>query len=164
MTIAHNPLGVSLPVSDLLPPEEDVTSLLPGPISLHTQLTERLAADTPGALLVIGLLHGDGAETTTAGNRAVVTTIVARSVRGDDWLGRSGPDQLALVLGGGISGAVTAAARVIGEISALGRPGLGVCAGVSLLEAGVPAREVLRRARTALEAACAAGSGAVSVR
>ena len=163
MAITHNPL-----VSDLLPPEEDVTSLLPGPISLYTQISERLSAsdtcDAPASLLVIGLLHRDGAEPTVTGNRAAATTVVARSVRGDDWLGRSGPDQLALLLGGGIHGAVTAAARVIGEIGALGLPGLGVCAGVTLLEPGVPAREVLRRATTALEAACATGSGAVSVR
>ncbi len=44
MSIAHNPLSVSLPISSLLPPEDDVTSLLPGPNSVSAYLAERLAA------------------------------------------------------------------------------------------------------------------------
>ncbi|WP_041241285.1 hypothetical protein [Geodermatophilus obscurus] len=42
--IAHNPVPVSLPVSALLPPEDDVTSLLSGPNSVSAHLAERLAA------------------------------------------------------------------------------------------------------------------------
>ena len=61
MSIAHNPLSVSLPVPLLLPLEDDVTSLLPGPNSVSAHLAERLAAtpDVPGALIVLGLLRRD---------------------------------------------------------------------------------------------------------
>jgi hypothetical protein len=163
MTSTPDPLGVSLPVSLLLPPEDDVTSLLPGPNSVTAQLTERLAAEAevPAALVLVGLLRADGTEAATAGNLAAATVVLARSVRGDDWLGRSGPAQYALLLGGGLPGAMTAAARVVSAISALGIPGLGVCAGVTLLEAGTPPREVLRRAAAGLASATAAGPGAV---
>jgi predicted Rossmann-fold nucleotide-binding protein len=65
--------------------------------------------------------------------------VVARSVRGDDWLGRSGPAQYALLLSGGLPGAMAAAARVVGAIGALGVPGLGVCAGVTLLASATAA-------------------------
>ncbi|MGY1642839.1 hypothetical protein ACI782_17170 [Geodermatophilus sp. SYSU D00703] len=163
MSLARNPLGVSLPVSLLLPPEDDVTSLLPGPNSVTAQLAERLAAaaEVPGALVLVGLLREDGTEAATPGSLARTTVVMARSVRGDDWLGRSGTAQYALLLSGGLQGAMTAAARVVGGISALDVPGLGVCAGVTFLEAGTPPREVLRRAADALAAATAAGAGAV---
>ena len=44
--MAQDPLSVSL----LLPPKDDVTSLLPGPNSVSAHLAERLAAtpDVPG--------------------------------------------------------------------------------------------------------------------
>ncbi|MGY1635468.1 hypothetical protein ACI78V_02300 [Geodermatophilus sp. SYSU D00742] len=157
LTRAVSPVGA--------PPQDDVTSLLPGPDSVLAHLTERLAAATevPGALIVIGLLRGDDTGPAAATSRATATATVARSVRGDDWLGRSGPDEFALLLGGGLGGAMTAAARVVRAVSALATTGLGVCAGVTVLEAGVPAEDVLRRARAGLAAATAAGTGAVCV-
>ncbi|MGY1688915.1 hypothetical protein [Geodermatophilus sp. SYSU D01105] len=163
MAIAHNQLGVPLPVSALLPPEDDVTSLLPGPNSVTAHLGERLAAvaEVPGALVLVGLLGEDGTRAVLPGSLAAATVVVARSVRGDDWLGRSGPAEYALLLSGGLSGAMTAAARVVAAISALEVPGLGVCAGVTLLEAGTSPGEVLRRATDALGSATAVGAGAV---
>jgi hypothetical protein len=163
MPMAHNRLRVSLAASPLLPPEDDVTSLLPGPNSVTAHLTERLAAaaDVPGALVLVGLLRQDGTAATTPGSLAAATAVLARSVRGDDWLGRSGPAQYALLLSGGLQGAMTAAARVVGAISGLDVPGLGVCAGVTLLESGTTPRKVRGRATTALASATAAGPGAV---
>jgi sarcosine oxidase gamma subunit len=153
---------VSDPTIALAPPQDDVTSLLPGPDAVMAQLTARLAAvdDAPCCLVVLRLHRPDDAATS---GLAAATSIVARSVRGDDWLGHTGPDEFALLLGGGLGGAMTAAARVVGAVSALGSTGLGVCAGVTVLEAGLPAREVLRRAHAGLTAAAAAGTGAVCV-
>ncbi|MGY1624172.1 hypothetical protein ACI789_18395 [Geodermatophilus sp. SYSU D00965] len=163
MSFATAPHGVPLPDSLCLPPEDDVTSLLPGPGSVTAQLTERLAtgAKVPGALVLVGLLRADGTEAVTAGSLAAATVVLARCVRGDDWLGRTGPAQYALLLGGGLPGAMTAAARVVRAISALRTPGLGVCAGVALLEAGMTPQEVLRRAAAGLASATAVGPGAV---
>jgi hypothetical protein len=161
MAIAHNPLGVSLPVSDLLPPEDDVTSLLPGPNSVLAHLTERLAADAPGALLVVGLLRRDDTWSTAVSSLAAATSVVARSLRGDDWLGRSGPNEFAVLLSGTAEAAQTAATRLAGTITGLGIPGLGACAGVAALEAGQTARETMRRAYLSLHTARSTGPGTV---
>ncbi|MFW3172545.1 hypothetical protein [Geodermatophilus sp. CPCC 206100] len=165
MDTAYDPTTAYRSVTSVLPPEPDVTSLLPGPDSVLAHLAERLAVveEIPDCLIVLGLHRPDVDGPAAAGCLAAATSIVASSVRGDDWLGRSGPNEFALVLSGGIHGAVTAAARVVGAISRLGVPGLGVCAGVTLLVPGVPAREVLLRATTALANATAAGTGAVCV-
>ncbi|MGY1631550.1 hypothetical protein ACI784_07575 [Geodermatophilus sp. SYSU D01186] len=144
------------------PPQDDVTSLLPGPDAVLAHLAQRLAAvdDVPGCLVVLRVREpGDAAPASLA----AATSIIARSVRGDDWLGRTGPHEFALVLSGGLGGAMAAAARVVGAVSELGSTGLGVCAGVSVLEPGVPAGEVLHRAYAGLAAATAAGTGAVCV-
>jgi hypothetical protein len=165
MSAAYDPTTAHPPVSVLLPPEHDVTSLLPGSNSVLAHLAERLAAvaEVPGCLVVLGLHRPDDDGPAAHGHLAAATSIVARSVRGDDWLGRAGRNEFALLLSGGVHGAVTAAARVVGAISELAVPGLGVCAGVTVLEPGVPAREVLGRATAALASATAAGTGAVCV-
>jgi hypothetical protein len=159
----HNPLPLSLPVSLLLPPEDDVTSLLPGPNSVSAHLAERLAAVSaaPGALIVLGLLRRDDTGPTAAGSLAAATAVVARSLRGDDWLGRSGPDELAVLLSGTAADAEVAATRLATTITELGVPGLGACAGVTALEAATTAAETLRRAGLALHTARAQGAGSV---
>jgi hypothetical protein len=114
MSIAHNPLSVSLPVSAFLPPEDDVTSLLPGPNSVSAHLAERLGAvrDVPGALIVLGLLRRDDTWPTPVSSLAAATSVVARSLRGDDWLGRSGPSEFAVLLSGSAGDAEAAAAAL----------------------------------------------------
>jgi len=163
MPIAHNPFSVSLPVSSLLPPEDDVTSLLPGPNSVSAHLAERLAVvpAVPAALIVLGLLRRDDTRTTDAGSLAAATSVVARSLRGDDWLGRSGPDEFAVLLRGTAEDAEAAAARITGAITELDIPGLGACAGVTALEEGTTAAETLRRAAVSLQTARSHGAGSV---
>ncbi|MGK5110405.1 hypothetical protein [Geodermatophilus sp. CPCC 205506] len=165
MSPACDPTAAYPPVSSVLPPEDDVTSLLPGPNSVLAHLAERLGAagDVPACLVLLGLHRPDDDGPTAQSSLAAATSIIARSVRGDDWLGRSGRDEFALLLSGDVGGAVTAAARVVSALSALGVPGLGVCAGVTVLPAGVPPHDVLRSARAGLTAATAAGTGAVCV-
>jgi hypothetical protein len=163
MSIAHNPLSVSLPVSALLPPEDDVTSLLPGPNSVSAHLAERLAAvaDVPGALIVLGLLRRDDTWPTAASSLAAATSVVARSLRGDDWLGRSGPNEFAVLLSGSATDAEVAAARLATAVTELGIPRLGACAGVAALEEGATANETLRRAALSLQTARSLGAGRV---
>ena len=163
MSIAHNPLSVSLPVSLLLPPEDDVTSLLPGPNSVSAHVAERLSAvpDVPAALIVLGLLRRDDTWPTAAGTLAAATAVVARSLRGDDWLGRSGPSEFAVLLGGTAETAEVAATRLTTAITGLDIPGLDACAGVTALEEGTTAAETLRRAGLSLQTARSLGAGQV---
>lgn len=163
MPIAHNPFSVSLPVASLLPPEDDVTSLLPGPNSVSAHLAERLAVvpAVPGALIVLGLLRRDDAGPTGAGSLAAATAVVARSLRGDDWLGRSGPHEFAVLLRGTAEDAEAAAVRIAGAITELDIPGLGACAGVTALEEGTTAAETLRRAAVSPQTARSQGAGSV---
>lgn len=162
MSIAHNPLSVSLPVSLLLPPEDDVTSLLPGPNSVSAHVAERLGAApaVPAALIVLGLLRRDDTRP-AAGTLAAATSVVARSLRGDDWLGRSGPDEFAVLVGGTAEDAEVAATRLATAITGLGIPGVGACAGVTTLEEGTTAAETMRRAVLSLQTARSLGAGRV---
>ena len=70
----------------------DVTSLLPA----REAVLERLAAQLPAAgarpssLLLVGLLRRDDGWPTAQSTLVQVTTLLARSLRGEDWLGRSG--------------------------------------------------------------------------
>ena len=163
MSIAHNPLSVSPPVSLLLPPEDDVTSLLPGPNAVSAHVAERLAAtpDVPTALIVLGLLRRDDTWPTAVSTLAAATSVVARSLRGDDWLGRSGPDEFAVLVRGTAADAEVAATRLAATITELGIPGLGACAGIAALEPGTTAAETLRRAVLSLQTARAQGAGRV---
>ncbi|MGY1681904.1 hypothetical protein [Geodermatophilus sp. SYSU D01176] len=163
MSIADKPLSVSLPVPLLLPPEDDVTSLLPGPNSVSAHLAERLAAtrDVPGALIVLGLLRRDDSWPTPVSSLAAATSVVARSLRDDDWLGRSGPVEFAVLLRGTAADAEVAATRLTATIGELGIPGLGACAGTTALEPGTTAAETMRRAVLSLQTARAQGAGRV---
>ena len=163
MSLAHNPLSVSLPVSLLLPPEDDVTSLLPGPNSVSAHTAERLSAvpAVPAALIVLGLVRRDDTSPTPTSSLAAATSVVARSLRGDDWLGRSGPDEFAVLMSGTAQDAEVAAVRLATTITELGIPGLGACAGVTALEEGATAAETLRRAALSLQTARSLGAGRV---
>ena len=163
MPIAHNPFSVSLPISSLLPPEDDVTSLLPGPNSVSAHLAERLAAvpAVPGSLILLGLLRRDDTRPTPVSSLTAATAVVARSLRGDDWLGRSGPNEFAVLMSGTTQDAEVAATRLATTITGLGIPDLGACAGVAALEEGTTAAETLRRAALSLHTARSQGAGSV---
>jgi len=126
MSIAQPVVG-SLPVSSLLPPEDDVTRLLPGPNSASAHLAERLAVvpAVPGALIVLGLLRREDTGPTGASGLAAATAVVARSLRGEHWLGRSGPDEFAVLLSGTAQDAKVAAATAVVARSLRGEHWLG---------------------------------------
>ena len=111
--------------------------------------------------MVIGLLRRDDGWPTPQSTLAQVTTLLARSLRGDDWLARSGPAEFVVVLTGPATGAHTAAERLVAAVEALGIPGLTAAAGVAPLTADLTAGEVLRRATLSLTAARRVGAGTV---
>jgi GGDEF domain-containing protein len=141
----------------------DVTTLLPS----REAVLDRLAAQLPGldtapaTLLIIGLLRRDDGLPASQVTLAHVTTLLARSVRGDDWLASSGPAEFAVVLAGPVAAAETAATRLVAAIAALGIPGISAAAGIAPLTTDVAAEEVLHQATLSLTAARRVGAGTV---
>jgi GGDEF domain-containing protein len=142
----------------------DVTTLLPTREAVLARLAEQLRATdgTPAAtLLIIGLLRRDDGWPAPASTIAQVTTLLARSLRGEDWLGSSGPAEFVIVMSGSAVGAHTAAHRLVTAIDGLGVPDQSAAAGIAPLAAGLSAAEALRRATLSLTAARRVGPGGV---
>ncbi|WNV76002.1 diguanylate cyclase domain-containing protein [Geodermatophilus sp. DSM 44513] len=112
-------------------------------------------------MIVIGVLRSDDARASAPEALAAATSIVARSLRGDDWLGRSGRNEFAVLLRGDVRDAEIAATRLTAAIADLDIPGLGACAGVTALEPGSSAAQTLREVTEALQVARSEGAGRV---
>jgi GGDEF domain-containing protein len=142
----------------------DVTTLLPTREAVLARLAEQLTATdgTPAAtLLIIGLLRRDDGWPAPASTIAQVTTLLARSLRGEDWLGSSGPAEFVIVMSGSPVGAHTAAHRLVTAIGDLGIAGPSAAAGIAQLAPDLTAGEALRRATLSLTAARRVGPGGV---
>jgi GGDEF domain-containing protein len=141
----------------------DVTTLLPAREAVLARLAEQLPATdgTPATLLIVGLLRRDDGWPTPGPTIAQVTMLLARSLRGEDWLGSSGPAEFVIVMSGPTAGAHTAAHRLVSAVEGLGVPGLSAAAGLAPLAAGLTAGEALRRATLSLTAARRVGPGGV---
>jgi GGDEF domain-containing protein len=141
----------------------DVTTLLPSRRDVLRRLAEQLSAvgGATHTLMVIGLLRRDDGWPTAQSTLARVTTLLAGSLRGDDFLGKSGPGEWAVVLTGPVTAAETAATRLLAAVPTLGIPGLTAAAGIAPLSGDADADEVLRRALASLTAARRAGAGTV---
>jgi GGDEF domain-containing protein len=141
----------------------DVTTLLPAREAVLDRLAEQLTTvdAAPATLLVVGLLRRDDGWPTAQSTLAAVTTLLARSLRGDDWLGKSGPGEFVVLLSGPVTAAEAAADRLVRAVPALDIAELTAAAGIAPLTADVDAAEVLRRALVSLSAARRAGAGTV---
>jgi GGDEF domain-containing protein len=141
----------------------DVTTLLPARKAVLARLAEQLTAvDTaPAALLILGLLRRDDGWPTAQSTLAAVTTLLARALRGDDWLGKSGPGEFVVLLSGPVAAAEAAADRLVRAVPGLGITDLTAAAGVAPLTPDADAAEVLRRGLLSLSAARRAGAGTV---
>jgi GGDEF domain-containing protein len=80
-------------------------------------------------MLVVGLLRRDDGRPTPQSTLAQVRTLLARSLRGDDWLAGTGPAEFVVLLNGPVAAAETAGARVVASIASLGIPDLSAAAG-----------------------------------
>jgi GGDEF domain-containing protein len=163
MTIAPNhPALAAVPTDDSA--VADVTTLLPAREAVLARLADQLTATdgTPAAtLLIIGLLRRDDGWPTPTATVTQVTALLARSLRGEDWLGSSGQAEFVIVMSGSPVGAHTAAHRLVTAIEGLGVPGLSAAAGIAQLGADLTAGEALRRAMLSLTAARRVGPGGV---
>ena len=90
-----------------------------------------------------------------------LTRMFAGSIRGDDWLARSGPTEFAFVLNGPASTAGAAATRLVAAVSAEAIPGMSAAAGIAALIPDATAGELHRRATLCLAAARSIGGGQV---
>ncbi len=156
-------LDATLPAWAEQAPAADVTALLPPRAAVLDRLTERMPSVTerPATLLVLGLLRRDDGWPTPPSTLAEVTTLLARSVRGDDWLARAGATEFAIVVGGPAAAAQVAANRLTATLAGTGIIGISAAAGIAELGTGLAASEVLRRATLCLATARAMGAGQV---
>ena len=145
------------------PAVADMPVLLPTRDDLLERLAAVLPSSTthPATLLMIGLLRRDDGWPTATSTLAQVTQLLARSVRGDDWLGAPGAAEFAILLDGPATAAEVTAARLTTSITALGVPGLSAAAGFAPLQPELPASEIFRRATLSLTAARRVGARTV---
>lgn len=136
----------------------DVVPLLPTREDLLVRLDRYTSpGPSPAALVVVGLLRRDDGWPTPATTLSAVTMLLARSLRGDDWLGGTGAAEFAIVLSGDGPAAEVAAQRLTTAVTALGIPGLSAAAGIAPLGTGLTPHEVFRRAALSLDSARRAG-------
>lgn len=160
-------IGPSSPTLAAAPADDegavaDVAALVPSRQALLSRLSEQLATPASTAtLMVIGLLRRDDGWPTAQTTLGQMTVLLAGSLRGEDWLGKAGPGEFAVVLAGPVTAAAQAAARLVAAVSTLGVPELTAAAGIAPLTPGLEAPEVLRRALASLTAARRAGAGTV---
>jgi hypothetical protein len=144
--------------------EVSALPLLPAREAVLARLGEHLAsrpAQAGGTLLVVGLLRRDDGWPLSERTRNVVTTMLARSLRGDDWFGSSGPAEFAVLTGASPVAAAPMAERLVAGIARLGIAGLCGAAGSVPLSGDADAAELLRRATVGLTTARRTGPGTV---
>jgi GGDEF domain-containing protein len=140
-----------------------VTTLLPSRDAVLARLADLTptADAVPTTMLLVGLLRRDDGRPAPQGALAQVATLLARSLRGDDWLAGTGPAEFAVVLNGPVAAVETAGARVVASIASLGIPGVTAAAGIAPLAGELAAGEVLRRTTLSPTAARRVGAGTV---
>ena len=114
--------------------------LLPARDAVLARLAEQLAgrpaeSSGSGTLLVIGLLRRDDGWPLSERTRDAVTTLLARSMRGEDWFGSSGDTEFAVLTSAPPVAAVSMAERLVAGIARLGVAGLCGAAGLVPLAA-----------------------------
>ena len=142
---------------------DDVTSLLPPREAVLDRVAERLpSADVqPATLFILGLLRRDDGWPSAQSTVAQVTTLLARSLRGDDWLGSSGAAEFVVLLSGTETAAKTAAERLVRAVADLDIPDLSAAVGIAALSPELTTTEVFRRATLSLTSARQVGGGTV---
>jgi hypothetical protein len=165
MTIARNDFPLAAAPAAATPDAAitDVTALLPSRDAVLERVDALMptAYAVPTTMLAVGLLRRDDGRPTPQSTLAQVTTLLARSLRGDDWLGSPGPAEFVILLAGPVTAAESAGTRLVNAIAALGVPGLSAAAGIAQLSDDLSAGEVLRRAMLSLTAARRVGAGTV---
>jgi len=137
--------------------------LLPSREAVLARLDEQLAGEGRGSgtLLVIGLLRRDDGWPLSERTRTLVTTLLARSLRGEDWFGSCGTTEFPVLTVAPPVAALSVAERLVEGIARLGVAGLCGAAGLVPLAGDADAAELLRRATVSLTTARQTGPGTV---
>jgi hypothetical protein len=144
--------------------EVSALPLLPDRVAVLARLGEQLGSRSGagcGTLVVVGLLRRDDGWPLAERTRNVVTAMLARSLRGDDWFGSSGAAEFAVVTDAPPVAAASMADRLIAGIARLGVAGLCGAAGLVPLASDADAVELLRRADVSVTTARRTGPGTV---
>ena len=143
----------------------DAITMLPTRATLLDRLAERTPSseDSPAALALVGLLRRDTGWPMPGSQLDQIAAALSASIRGDDWLARSGPTEFAVVLGSAAHHAETAATRLLAVVADAGVPGVTACIGIAGLSPDASPTEVHRRATLCLSAARSVGAGRVIV-
>ncbi|MGY2083232.1 putative bifunctional diguanylate cyclase/phosphodiesterase [Blastococcus sp. SYSU DS0539] len=146
----------------------DPVTGLPNRTALLRRLAavQRLLPASPVALAVVsvdGLADATRRPGTETAVLRVLTSRIARQLRGEDWLARGADGDFAVLVDGTVADAEVVAARLVATLGRLATPAglLPATAGVTGLAADVDPAEALRRAHLALRSARAAGTGSV---
>jgi hypothetical protein len=128
--------------------------LLPGPAAVLDQLDHcRATGDVAThALILLALPHRDGWPL-PASTLTIVSAAVSRSIRAEDWIGRAGISDLALIIRGDTAAAATMAQRLVGIIGDLRLHGFTPRAAITALEPGLDALAALDAASACLRTA-----------
>ncbi len=138
--------------------------LLPGPAAVLDHLNHCLATAGPAthALILLALPHREGWPL-PASTLTIVSAAVTRSIRGEDWIGRAGISELAVIIRGTTTAAATMAQRLVGITDDLRLPAFTARAAVTGLEPGRDALTALDSATASLRTARAAGGPPVVI-
>lgn len=140
-----------------------VVALLPTRADLLDRLAEEMPSSDrrPRTVLILGLRRRNDGRPIPPAALARITTLMARGLRGDDWLARAGATEFAVVVAGPPAGAQAAAERMLTAVNAEAVRSMSASAGVAALAPGLAAGEVLRRATLCLATARTMGAGRV---
>jgi GGDEF domain-containing protein len=157
-----------LPWNDFdAPPAEDRSApaigLLPPRAAVLDRLAETMpsAATHPATLLVVGLRRRDDGWPIPPEALDQLMALMARELRADDWVALAGPTEFAVLVPSAVQAAQAVAGRLLTGINAAAVRDMTAAAGVAVLEPGLSASEVLRRATLCLATARTMGAGQV---
>ena len=140
--------------------------LLPAREAVLARLAEQLEGQSAeghrsGTLLIVGLLRRDDGWPLSERTRTAVTSMLARSLRGDDWFGSSGATEFAVLTDASPVAAAPMAGRLVAGVAGLGIAGLCAAAGIVPLAGDADGVELLRQGALSLTAAQQVGPGTV---
>jgi hypothetical protein len=138
--------------------------LLPGPAAVldHLEHCRATADAATHALILLALPHREGWPLPPS-TLTLVCAAVTRSIRAEDWIGRAGLSDLAVIIRGDTTAAATMAQRLVGIIGDLRLPGFTPRAAVTALDPGLHALAVLDAAGACLRTARATDGPPVAI-
>ena len=160
MTAARTDLG-QIPAGEQ--PRDAVAGLLPPRAALLDRIADLVPRTDarPATLVIVGLRRRDDGWPIPREALDRVVAVIARELRGDDWLALSGPTEFAVLLPAPLGAAQPAAERLLSRVNDACIREMTASAGIAALAPGLTASEVLRRATLCLTTARTMGAGRV---